>query len=159
MGPARAATRAKAEMSADAAKRRHTKLGRASCRTTSGASTTSASGSVSGIFAGLSRSIGSLVRAEINLATVVMAGKATEVGKDVGGLAVGGAIAYAGFFVLLASMVRILESFLPRWLAALVVGGITTGGGAFLVQKELRALKEADLAPRQAMGALKKLGE
>lgn len=116
-------------------------------------------GSVSGLVSGLSRAVGSLVRAEMNLATVEMTGKATEMGKDVGRLAAGGAIAYAGAFVLLQSVVRMLEAILPRWLAAFVVGLATTGGGAYIVQEELRRLKQVDLTPQQAIGALKKLGE
>ncbi len=116
-------------------------------------------GSSGGLFAGLTRSIGNLVRAEMNLAKVEMTGKATEVGKDFGRLAAGGAIAYAGAFVLLQSAVRMLEAILPRWLAALVVGLVTTGAGGYIVQEELRRLKEVDLAPQQTIDSLKKLGE
>lgn len=115
--------------------------------------------SMSGMFAGLLGSIGDLVRAEINLATTEMTGKASRIGKDVGFLAIGGAIAYAGFFVLLGAVIRVLEAALPRWLASLLVGLLTAGGGAFLVQKRLQALKEADLAPQQAIDSLKKVGE
>ena len=115
--------------------------------------------SMSGMFTGLLRSIGDLVRAEINLATTEMTGKASRMGKDVGSLAIGGAIAYAGFFVLLGTAIRVLEAILPRWLASLLVGLVTAGGGALLVQKRLQALKEADLAPRQTVDTLKKLGE
>ena len=115
--------------------------------------------SMSGMFAGLLRSIGDLVRAELNLATTEMTGKATRIGKDVGFLAIGGAITYAGFFVLLGAVIRVLEVILPRWLASLLVGLLTAGGGAFLVQKRLQALKEADLAPQQAIDTLKRLGE
>ena len=115
--------------------------------------------SMSGMFAGLLRSIGDLVRAEINLATTEMTGKASRVGKDVGSLAIGGAIAYAGFLALVGAAIRMLEAILPRWLAALLVGSLAAGGGAFLVQKRLQALKEADLAPQQTIDTLKKLGE
>ncbi len=115
--------------------------------------------SATGILAGLSRAVGNLVRAEMNLTGVEMIGKATEMGKDVGRLAAGGAVAYAGAFVLLQAIVRILESFLPRWLAAFVVGAATTGGGAYVVQQELQRLKEADLAPHQAIDSLSKLRE
>lgn len=115
--------------------------------------------SATGILGGLSRAVGNLVRAEMNLTTVEMTGKVTEMGKDVGRLAAGGAVAYVGAFVLLQSIVRILESFLPRWLAAFVVGAVTTGGGAYVVQQELQRLKEADLTPHQAIDSIKNLAE
>ena len=44
----------------------------------------SGSSSMSGMFSGLLREIGGLVRAEINLATTEMTGKAFRVGKEVG---------------------------------------------------------------------------
>ena len=115
--------------------------------------------SMSGMFAGLLRSIGDLVRAEINLATSELTGKASRIGKDVGSVAVGGAIAYAGLLVLLGAAIRVLEAILPRWLAAFLVGLLTAGGGAFLIQQRLQALKHADLAPQQTIDTLKKLGE
>src|SRR5215212_10257437 len=115
--------------------------------------------SASALVSGLSRAVGSLVRAEMNLATVEMTGKATEMGKDVGRLAAGGAVAYAGAFVLLQSLVRMLEAVLPRWLAAFVVGAVTTGGGAHVVQQELQRLKEGALKPHQAIDKLSKLSE
>jgi hypothetical protein len=116
-------------------------------------------GTASGILAGLSRALGSLVRAEMDLAKLEMTGKATEMGKDVGRLAAGGVVAYAGAFVLLQSLVRMLEAVLPRWLAAFVVGAVTTGGGAYVVRQELRRLKEADLTPHQAIDSLSRLRE
>jgi hypothetical protein len=116
-------------------------------------------GAASGIVEGLSRAVNHLVRAEMGLAKVEMTGKATEMGKDVGRLAAGGAVAYAGAFVLLQSLVRMLEAVLPRWLAAFVVGAVTTGGGAYVVRQELQRLKEADLTPHQAIDALSMLRE
>ncbi len=115
--------------------------------------------SATGILSGLSHAVGSLARAEMDLARLEMTGKVTEMGKDVGRLAAGGAVAYAGAFVLLQSLVRMLETFLPRWLAAFVVGAVTTGGGAYVVQQELQRLKEADLKPQKAVDALSRLGE
>jgi hypothetical protein len=110
------------------------------------------------MFGGLLREIGGLVRAEINLATTEMTGKAFRVGKEVGLLAAGGAIVYAGALAIVAALVRLLEAILPRWLAALVVGLLTTAFGATLVKKGLAALKETDLAPERTLGTLKSFG-
>ncbi len=115
--------------------------------------------SVGGIISGLTRAVGNLARAEMDLARVETTGKVIEAGKDAGRLAAGGAVAFAGSLVLLQSLVRILEAFLPRWLAAFVVGSAVTGGGAYVVQQELQRLKEVDLKPQQAIDSLKKLGE
>ena len=114
---------------------------------------------MSGLFAGLLGEIGRLVRAEINLATTEMTGKAFRIGKDVGFLAIGGALAFAGSLAIVAAMVRALEAILPRWLAALVVGLLTAGAGASLVRKGLQALQQTDLAPKQTIETLKNLGE
>jgi hypothetical protein len=116
-------------------------------------------GSATGLLGGLSRAVSSLVRAEMDLARVEITGKATEMGKDVGRLAAGGAVAYAGAFVLLQSLVRLLEAFLPRWLATFVVGAVTTGGAAYVVLQELQRLKESDLTPHRAVDSLSKLVE
>ena len=112
-----------------------------------------------GIVAGLMRGVSGLVRAEISLATTEMTQNATAAGRDIGSVAVGGAIAFAGFLVLLAAATRILEAILPRWLAALIVGSATVGGGAILVQRGLQELKESDLVPEKTIDTLKKLGE
>jgi hypothetical protein len=119
----------------------------------------SGNSSMSGMFSGLLREVGGLVRAEINLATTEMTGKAFRVGKEVGLVAAGGALAYAGGLSIVAACVRLLETFLPRWLAALVVGLAATAGGATLIKKGLADLKETDLAPERTIETLKTMAD
>jgi xanthine/uracil permease len=107
------------------------------------------------LFADLSRETTTLVRQEINLATTEMTHKATRVGKDVGFLAVGGAVIYAGFLALMAALILVLAHWLPWWFAAFIVGAVIAGVGYGLVQKGLDALKHEDLAPRQTVQTVK----
>ena len=107
------------------------------------------------LFGDLSRETSTLVRQEVTLAKAELTRTATQVGKEVGVLAVGGAIAYAGLLALLAAVVLGLVAFgLPPWLAALIVGVVVAGGGYALVRRGLSGLKGVDMAPRQTMETL-----
>src|SRR3954453_4403476 len=103
------------------------------------------------LFSDLSRETSTLVRHEVDLARTEITQKASKVGKDVGTLAVGGAIAYAGFLAILAAVIIILASFIPWWLSALIVGLVVAVIGYFLVQKGLNDLKRQDMAPKQTI--------
>ncbi|MCC2669958.1 MAG: hypothetical protein K0Q72_2429 [Armatimonadetes bacterium] len=104
----------------------------------------------------LSRETTTLVREEMHLAKLEMSEKAKEAGKDIGFLAAGGAVFYAGFLVLLAAIVVALwNAGMPLWGSALLIGAIVAGVGGFLVWKGIDHLKNADFAPREAIEALK----
>ena len=111
------------------------------------------------LFAELSRETTTLVRQEVNLAKTELSHKAARVGKDVGFLAAGGAILYAGFLAIMAAVILALALFLPDWLAALIVGVVIAAVGYFLVQRGLDALKREELAPRQSLETLKEDAE
>ncbi|MDQ3700848.1 MAG: phage holin family protein, partial [Chloroflexota bacterium] len=102
------------------------------------------------LFTELARETGTLVRQEVQLATTEMTHKASRAARDVGFLAVGGLVAYAGVLALLAAVVLGLAAagFQP-WLAALIVGIVVAVIGYALVQRGLSALKRESLAPRQ----------
>ena len=107
------------------------------------------------LFGDLSRETSTLVRQEVTLAKTELTQTATQVGKDVGVLALGGAIAYAGLLGLLAALVLGLIALgLPAWLSALIVGVVVAGAGYALVRRGLAALKAVSLAPRQTMETL-----
>ena len=104
----------------------------------------------------LSRETTTLVREEMHLAKLELSEKAKAVGKDLGFLAAGGGVCYAGFLVLLAAVVFLLaRAGMPLWSSALLVGAVVAGVGGFLVWKGISHLKHADLAPREAIEALK----
>jgi hypothetical protein len=111
------------------------------------------------LFSELAQETSTLVRQEVDLAKTEIGQKASRVGKDVGFLAAGGAVAYAGLLAILAAVVVVLDTFLPLWLAALLVGLVVAAVGYFLVKKGLDALKSEDVAPRQTIETLKEDGQ
>lgn len=108
------------------------------------------------LFGDLARETSTLVRQEVELAKTEMSQKASNIGKDIGFLAVGGAIAYAGVLALGAALIIGLAQLgLPWWLSALLVGLVVAGIGYFLVQKGLSALKQQNLAPQKTIETIK----
>jgi hypothetical protein len=112
--------------------------------------------SLGDLFSDLSRDITTLVRQEINLARTELGQTASKVGRDIGFLAVGGLVIYAGFLGILAAIVIILGTIgLPWWLSALIVGLIVAGVGYLLVRRGLDALKKENFAPQKTVETLK----
>jgi hypothetical protein len=108
------------------------------------------------LFGDLARDTGTLVRQEVELAKTEMTQKASRAARDIGLLAAGGLVAYAGFLGILAAIVLgLVAAGLDAWLAALLVGAVVAAVGALLVQRGLSALKREELAPRQTVETLK----
>ena len=63
--------------------------------------------SIGDLFADLTRELTTLVRQEMALATTELGHKATRVGRHLGFLALGGAVAYAGFLALVAALIAL----------------------------------------------------
>lgn len=111
--------------------------------------------SLGDLFAELSRQMSALVRQEVNLAKAEMTQKAREVGKEAGFMAAGGAVAYAGFLVILAGLVLLLGVWLPMWVSALIVGVIIAGIGGFLVVRGKERLTKVSVMPQETADTLK----
>ena len=108
------------------------------------------------LLAELMRETTTLVRQEVTLAKNEMTQKAAVVGRNVGALAVGGAVAYAGLLAIIAALILMLiHAGMPAWGAALLVGVVVAAVGGALVSKGLAALKRQDLVPRQTVETLK----
>lgn len=108
------------------------------------------------LFSELSRETSTLVRQEVALARTELTAKASQVGRDVGFLAAGGAVAYAGLLAIIAGIIILIGDLIDNmWLSALIVGLIIAGIGYYLVQKGLSDLKNANLAPEQTIESLK----
>ena len=111
--------------------------------------------SVGELFAELAKESSTLVRQEVQLAKVEITQKAARVGKNVGYLAVGGAVAYAALLALMAAAIIALANVMPWWASALVVAVIVGIVAAVLIMKALSALRETDITPRQTVETLK----
>jgi len=111
--------------------------------------------SLGDLFSELAGETGTLVRQEVALAQVELTKKATKLGKDVGYLVVGGAVAYAAALALIAALILALATFIPVWAAALVVGAIVGAAAYMMISSALAELKKADLAPRETVETLK----
>ena len=111
--------------------------------------------SLGDLFSELAAETGTLVRQEVALAQVEITGKATRVGKQVGYLAVGGAIGYAAMLAIMAGIIIGLSNFIPAWIAALLVGGIVAGVSFFLVSSAIERLKNTNLKPEESVESIK----
>ena len=111
--------------------------------------------SLGDLFSNLTAETAALVRQEAALAQVELTNKATAVGKDVGYLVVGGAVAYAALLVLLAAVVMILANVVPMWASALIVAVIVGAVAFFLISSALAALRKIELTPRETVESIK----
>lgn len=111
--------------------------------------------SIGDLFSQLAAETGTLVRQEVALAQAELTTKATSVGKNVGFLAIGGAVGYAAMLAILAGIIMALSYFIPAWLAAMGVGG-SVGVVAFvLISSALTELKKTNLTPADTVESIK----
>jgi len=111
------------------------------------------------LFSDLTRDVGTLVRQEVQLATTELSDTVATAGKDIGLLAGGGFVVYAGFLVLLAAITVGIANFIPLWISALIVAVITMIIGYVLVQKGRDGLKHLDIKPRKTMQTISEIKE
>ncbi len=107
------------------------------------------------LFSDLAADMSNLVRQEVALAKLEVTQKAKYLGRNVGYLVVGGAIAYAGLLAVIAAIIMLLDRFMPTWGAALLVGVLVAGIAWLLIGKAMSALQQADLTPRETVETLK----
>ena len=106
------------------------------------------------LFADLAKESSVLVRQEVALAKAELTQKAGQVGKDVGFLAVGGLVLYAGLLAIIAAIIILLGTLgVPWWLSAL---SACRGGGGTPRAEGMNALKRGELH-REAIETLKKM--
>jgi hypothetical protein len=107
------------------------------------------------LFAELTREMTTLVQHEARLASTEIGERSLQVGRYVAVLAVGGAVAYAGFLAIVAAVILFFANFIRWWLSALIVGVAIAGAGLVLVQKVFEALKKLDLTPHHTIRTIK----
>jgi hypothetical protein len=107
------------------------------------------------LFSDLASEMSNLVRQEVALAKHEVGQKAQRVGKNVGYLVVGGAVAYAALLAIIAAVAMLLAKVMPDWGATLLVGIIVAGVSWLLISKALAALRQVELTPQQTVETLK----
>jgi len=107
------------------------------------------------LFGDLATDMSNLVRQEVTLAKVEITQKAKYVGRNVGYLVIGGAVAYAALLAIIAAIIILLAKVVPHWGSALIVGAVVGGIGWLLIGKAMMALQQADLTPRETVETLK----
>jgi preprotein translocase subunit SecF len=107
------------------------------------------------LFSDLTTEMSNLVRQEVALAKVEVTQKAKYVGRNVGYLVVGGAVAYAALLAIIAAIIMLLARVMPNWGATLIVGVVVAAIGWMLIGKAMMALQQADLTPRETVETLK----
>lgn len=111
--------------------------------------------SVGELLGDLYRGTSEILRLEIQLAKTELSQKVSRVGKNVGFLAVGGAVAYAGFLTIIAGIVGVLALLVPVWLSALIVGLIVAGIGGLLVFSGIKSLQKEQPTPQTTMQTIR----
>ena len=107
------------------------------------------------LFGDLASDMSNLVRQEVALAKLEVTQKAKYLGRNVGYLVVGGAVAYAGLLAVIAAIILLLNNYMPAWGAALLVGVVVALVAWLMIGKAMAALQQADLTPRETVETLK----
>ncbi|HEU4876002.1 MAG TPA: phage holin family protein [Pyrinomonadaceae bacterium] len=107
------------------------------------------------LFGDLASDMSSLVRQEVALAKLEITQKAKYLGRNVGYLVVGGAVAYAGLLAVIAAIIMLLDNYMPAWGAALLVGVVVALIAWLMIGKAVAALQQADLTPHETVETLK----
>ncbi len=115
------------------------------------------------LFSDLWRETSALVHNEAELAKAEMSEKVSQVGTGVAAIAIGGAIVFAGFIVLLLAAVNGLALMLPPehagWLAPLIVGLAVILIGFVALGTGRHELKASNLTPERTMHSLRRDSE
>lgn len=112
--------------------------------------------SLGDLFSELASETGTLVKQEVALAQTELTLKAAKVGKNVGYLVVGGAVAYAALLAFVAALIIALGNLLANyWLAAFIVGIIIAVAAVVMIMSALNALKTTGITPTQTVETIK----
>ncbi|CAN5182322.1 phage holin family protein [soil metagenome] len=111
--------------------------------------------SLGDLFTELANETGTLVRQEVALAQAELTQKATKVGKNIGYLVVGGAVAYAALLALLTALIIGLGTLIGYGFSALVIGIIVAIAAGILIMSAINTLKNTDVTPQQTIETVK----
>src|SRR5829696_7974555 len=113
--------------------------------------------SIGELFGQLTQDMTLLVRQEVQLARTEMTEKISKVTTNLVSVGAGGFVAYLGGLALMADLIlaiRDLANISLAW-SALIVGGILAIVGYVMLQRGMKELKGAELAPRRTVENIK----
>jgi hypothetical protein len=110
---------------------------------------------VSSLLNGLANDASSLVRQEVQLAAVEIAAKARTASRSGALVVLGGALAQAGFLILLAAIVVALQPILPMWVSSLFLAVVVIGAGYALIRGGITSFQNLEPVPQQTVGTLR----
>ena len=106
---------------------------------------------LAGLLSDLWRESATLIRKEAELAKAEISERVSAVGTGIASLAVGGAVVFAGFLLVLFAIVSGLAQILPEeqapWLAPLIVGTTVLFAGWILLEAGRSKIKTEKLKP------------
>jgi hypothetical protein len=112
------------------------------------------------LFSDLFRETSTLVHQEAELAKAEMSEKVSEVGKGAAAIAIGGAVIFAGFIILLIAASNGLALMLPEehanWLAPLIIGLAVMVVGFIALGIGKHELSSSNLQPSRTMESLRR---
>lgn len=116
-----------------------------------------------GLVTDLWRQSATLLREEAELAKAELSEKISEVGTGIGSLAIGGAVLFAGFLLVLFTIVALVAPVLPEahapWLAPLLVGAVVLLAGGLLLSAGLKKLQSGNLKSSRTVRSLQRDAE
>ncbi|WP_447957253.1 phage holin family protein [Vreelandella sp. EE7] len=115
--------------------------------------------SVGSLLTTLTREVTDLVRNEAELAKAEVSEKTHQAMTGIAAIAIAGAVIFAGFLVLLAAAVFLLNEILPPdmtpWLSAAIVGVVVAVVGMIMLSVGLNKIKARSLMPHRTMQSFK----
>ena len=116
--------------------------------------------SLGDLFSDLSQKTSLLIRQEVQLAKTELAQKATQASRGSAMVGVGGAVAHAALFTLIASAVLLLVQLgLDAWAAAGLTAVVLAAVSYVLVRSGLQAIRPMAMAPTETVGSLKETAQ
>ena len=116
--------------------------------------------SLGALISELAQDTTTLVQQEVALAKAEMSEKASQVGRGISRLAIGGVILLAGLLALVDFAIYGLAELLPPdlspWLGALIVGVILSAIGYVMLQNGRKEIKSTTLAPERTATSLQR---
>jgi hypothetical protein len=118
--------------------------------------------SLIGLFSDLWRETSRLIHAEVELASVEISAKVSDLGSGLVAMLIGGAVLFAGFLMLLLAAVAGVYLLLQvqtehaLWAAPTIVGAAVVIAGAIAIAKGRSEFKAANLKPERTIKSLQR---